>query len=125
MFKIKTGYKLELLTKETVKLLVDGPIIDTNKNGKDIPELEQVDSVLLHCNIVQNGYLQKSKLLYEFVPEKTFVKLISVQPTVLIRYKTRDSIFDYIEIWFTDQDNKPMQIEDKLSVALVIQNKRL
>ena len=125
MFKIKTGYKLELLTKETVKLLVDGPIIDTNKNGKDIPELEQVDSVLLHCNIVQNGYLQKSKLLYEFVPEKTFGKLISVQPTVLIRYKTRDSIFDYIEIWFTDQDNKPMQIEDKLSVALVIQNKRL
>ena len=122
VFKIKTGYKLELLTKETMKLLGDGPIIDSNKNGKDMPELDQADSVLLHCNIVQNDYLQKSKLLYEFVPDKTFGKLISVQPTVLIQSLF---IFDYIEIWFTDQDNKPLQIQDKVSVVLVIQNNRL
>ena len=73
VLKIKTGYKLELLTKETMKLLGDGPIIETDKNGKDIPKLDQVDSVLLHCNIVQNDYLQKSKLLYEFVADNFLV----------------------------------------------------
>ena len=67
VFKIKTGYKLELLTNETMRLLGDGPIIDTNGNGVNVPELENVHSLLLHCNIVQNDYLQNSKLLYTFV----------------------------------------------------------
>ena len=69
--------------------------------------------------------VQKSKLLYEFVPGKTFGKLISVQPTVLIQCKTIDTVFDFIEIWFTDQDKKSLQIQDKVSVTLVIQNSRL
>ena len=67
-FKIKTGYKLELLTSQTQKLLGDGPIIDKDKVSKNTPKLDQVDYVLLHCDIVQNDYLQNSKLLYEFVP---------------------------------------------------------
>ena len=54
MFKIKTGYKLQMLTNETMALLDDGPIVDTNKNGKNVPKLEQVRSVLVHCNVVQN-----------------------------------------------------------------------
>ena len=58
VFKIKTGYKLELLTNETIKLLGDGSIIDRNKNGNNVPELENVHSVLLHCNVVHNDYLQ-------------------------------------------------------------------
>ena len=33
-FRIKTVYKLELLTNETMRLLGDGPIIDTTKNGE-------------------------------------------------------------------------------------------
>ena len=67
-FKIKTGYKLELLTSQTQKLLGDGPIIDEDKVSKNTPKLDQVDYVLLRCDIVQNDYLQNSKLLYEFVP---------------------------------------------------------
>ena len=47
VFKIKTGYKLELLSNETMKLLVDGLIIDKDKNGGNVPELEQVDSVAM------------------------------------------------------------------------------
>ena len=43
VFKIKTVYKLELLTNETMKSLGDGPIIDTIKNGANFPELEQVN----------------------------------------------------------------------------------
>ena len=78
VFKIKTGYKLELLTNETMKLLGDGPVIDTNKNGDNVPELENVHSVLLHCNVFHNDYLHDSKLLYTFVPDKSFGQLLSI-----------------------------------------------
>ena len=105
-FKIKRGYKLELLTNKTQKLLCDGPIIDKDKNSKNVPQLDQVDYVLLHCNIVQNDYLEKSKLSYEFVPDKIFEQLISVKPPMFIQCKTSDTIFHYIEIWFTDQVKK-------------------
>ena len=41
-FRIKTGYKLELLSNETMRLLGDGPIIDHTKNGHNMPKLENV-----------------------------------------------------------------------------------
>ena len=44
-------------------LLGDGPIVDTNKNDSNVPELKQVHSVLIHCNAVHKDYLQNSKLL--------------------------------------------------------------
>ena len=103
VLKIKTGYKLELLTSETMALLGDGAIVDSNKNGKNVPELEKVSSVLLHCNVVHNDHLRNSKLLYSFVRNNSFGNLLNVQPQELIRAKTTDSIFDYIENWFTDQ----------------------
>ena len=72
VFKIKTGYKLELLSNQTIKLLEDEPIIDTYKNGVNVPKLEVVDTVLIDCIIVQNDYQQASKVLYTFVPDKVF-----------------------------------------------------
>ena len=63
MFKIKRGYKLELLTDETMKLLGDGPIIEQDKNSVNLPQLEIVTTVLVYCNIVQNNYQQASKVL--------------------------------------------------------------
>ena len=43
VFKIKTGYKLELLSKETMKLLGSTKdIIDSDKNSKNVPRLENV-----------------------------------------------------------------------------------
>ena len=124
-FRIKTGYKLELLTEESQKLLGDGPVIDKDKNSKNVPQLNQVEYVLLHSTLVQNDYLQNSKLLYEFVPDKTFGQSILLKPPVFIQCKTSDSIFYYMEIWFTDQNNNSLQIEDKVSVTLIIQNNRL
>ena len=123
VFKIKTGYKLQMLTNETIALLGDGPIVDTNKNGKNVPGLEKVHSVLLQCNLVHNDYLQNSKLLYTFVPNNAFDQLLSIQPQELMRSKTTNSIFDYIEIWCTDQDNNHLQIEDKVNVSLIIQSR--
>ena len=53
VFKIKTGYKLELLTSETMKLLGStNKVVDKNKNGENVPKLESVEVVLVHCNLV-------------------------------------------------------------------------
>ena len=98
-----------MLKNETMALLGDGPIIDANKNDKNVPELEKVHSALLHCNVVHNDYLQNGKLLYTFVSNNGFGQLLSIQPQESIRSRTTDSIFDYTEIWFTDLDNSPLQ----------------
>ena len=61
-FKIKTGYYLELLTPETMKLL--GSIenqITKYKNGENVPLLEITKVVLVHCSIVNNDYQQDWK----------------------------------------------------------------
>ena len=57
VFKIKTGYKLELLTPETMKLLGSTKkVVDKDKNGENVPKLESVEAVLVHCNLVKNDY---------------------------------------------------------------------
>ena len=88
-----------------MKLLGEGPIIEKNKNGDNVSELENVNSALIHSNIVPNAYLQNNKLLYTFVPDKDFGQLLVIRPTELIQSRTTDSTFDFIEIWITDQNN--------------------
>ena len=62
---IKTGYILELLSPETMKLLGNTKKdADQNKNGENVPKLEFVDVVLVHCNLVNNDYQQASKVLF-------------------------------------------------------------
>ena len=90
-------------------LLDDGPIIDKIKDGDNLPQIEQVHSVLVHCNVVQNNYQQDSKLLYTFVPDKQYGQLHVVEPKSLISLKAIGSIFNYIDIWFTDQNNRPLK----------------
>ena len=64
IFKVKTGYKLELLSAETMKLLGSAKIyVDKDKNGEDVPKLESVDVALVHWNQVNNNYQQASKVL--------------------------------------------------------------
>ena len=73
VFKIKTGYNLELLTEETMQLLGNSKkVIDQNKDGELVPRLKTVEVVLLHCNLVNNCYQQASKVLFTFVPNKQF-----------------------------------------------------
>ena len=56
-FKIKNGYYLELLTPETMKLLESTESkITKDKNGENVPHLEIVELVLVHCNLVNNDY---------------------------------------------------------------------
>ena len=88
VFKIKSGYKLELLSKETMKLLGSTKnIIDSDKNSENVPRLEDVEVVLVHCNLVNNSYQQHSRVLFTFAPTKQYGKLISISPHSLFFLK--------------------------------------
>ena len=81
-FKIKNGYYLELLISETMKLLGSTESkITKDKNCENVPHLEIVELVLVHCNLVNNDYQQDSRILYTFVPNKTFGSLLEISPT--------------------------------------------
>ena len=78
VFKIKAGYKLELLSKETTKLLGSTKdIIDVDKNSENVPKLENVEVVLVHCNLVNNSYQQASRVLFTFVPTKQLNNMVN------------------------------------------------
>ena len=121
VFKIKTGYKLELLSKETMKLLGSTKdIIDADKNSENVPRLENVKVVIVHCNLVNNSYQQHSRVLFTFVPNKQYGQLISISPYTLIFLKTMNTEFSEIDIWFTDQNNNARGIEDNVNISLII-----
>ena len=98
-FKIKTGYYLELLTPEIMKLL--GSIkskITKDGNGEDVSHW----------------------VLHTIVPNILFGQLLDVSPKNFVFWKTFNSEFSYIEVWFTDQNSKVLEIEDKIKITLVI-----
>ena len=98
-FKIKNGYTLELLTKETMKLLGStNNKITKDKNGENVPHLEITEVVLVHCNMVNNDYQQDSRVLYTFVPNKPFGSLLEISPTNDIFIKTFNSEYNEIEV---------------------------
>ena len=85
VFKIKAGCKLELLSKETMKLLGSTKdTIDADKNSENGPRLENVEVLLVHCNLVNNSHQQASRVLFTFVPNKQYGQLISTAPHTLI-----------------------------------------
>ena len=121
VFKIKSRYKLELLSKETMKLLGSTKdTIDTDKNSENVPKLEVVEVVLVHCNLVHNAYQQHSRVLFTFVPTKQYGQLISISPKSLIFLKAMITEFSEIEVWFTDQNNNALEIEDNVNISLMI-----
>ena len=81
MFKSKTGYYLELLIPEKMKLLESTKgKLTKDKNGENGSYLEITDAVLIHCNAVNNSYQQNSRALYTFVPNKSFFQLLGISP---------------------------------------------
>ena len=94
--------------------------IDKDKNSELVPKLESVDLVLVHCNVVNNSYQQASKVLFTLVPNKKYGQLITISPETLIMLKTINTEFSFIEIWFTDQDNRPLEIEDSVNISLIV-----
>ena len=94
--------------------------ITEDKNSENVPHLEITEIVLVHCNIVNNDYLQDSRILYTFVPNKPLGSLLEISPTNNVILKTFNSEYDEINIWFTDQNGKPLEIEDRIYLTLVI-----
>ena len=112
-FKIKTGYYLELVTPETMKLLGGTENeITKNKNGENVLHLEITKVVLAHCNIINNDYT--------FAPNKPFGSLLENSSKYYIFLKIFNSEFQAIEVWFTDQNSQPLEIEDKIDLTLII-----
>ena len=94
--------------------------IKKGKHGGNVPYLEITEVVLLHYIVVNNSYLQNSRVLYTFVPNKSFGQLLDVPPENFIFLKTFDSEFSYIEVWFIHQNSNPLEVEDKINIILVI-----
>ena len=94
--------------------------IAKDKNGENVPYLEITELVLVHCNLVNNDYLQDSRILYTFIPKKPFGSLFEVSPTNHIFLKTFNSEIQEIKVWFTDQNRKPLEVEDKINRTLII-----
>ena len=121
IFKIKTGYKLELLTPETMKLLRSTKKVDDkDKNEENVPKLEIVEVVSVHCNLVKNDYQLTSTVLFTFVPNKELDQLISISPHAFTMMNTVNTEFSYVEVWFTDQSSKALEIEDNINLTLII-----
>ena len=97
---------------ETMKLLGNTKSkINKDKNGENVPHLEITEVVLIHCNIVNNDYQQNSRILYTFVPHKSFGQLLDISSKKKL-LKTFNSEFSYFEVWFADQNSKSSEIED-------------
>ena len=121
VFKIKTRYKLELLTPETMKLLGSTKKdVDKDKDGEIVPKLESVEVVLVHCNLVKNYYQHTSKVSFSLVPNKQFGQFINISPHSLAMMNTINTEFSFVEVWFADQASKALETEDNVNVTLII-----
>ena len=94
--------------------------INKNKNEENIPHLEITEVVSVQCNIVNNDYQHDSWVSYTFVSNKSFGQLLDILPKHFIFLKIFNSKFSYIEVWFTDQNSKPLAIEDERLLLLLI-----
>ena len=94
--------------------------ITKNKNGENVPHLEVVELVLVHCNLVNNDYQQDSRILFTFLPKKSFGSLLEISPTNHVFLKTFNSEFQEVKVRFTDQTSKSLELEDKINVTLIV-----
>ena len=123
IFKIKTGYYLEHLKPKTIKLLGSTKKKkkgSKTKNSKNVLYLAIIEVVLVHCDIPNNDYQHDSRALYKFVPKKSFGQLLDISSENVVFLKTFNSEFSYIEVWFTEQNSKLLEIEGKINITLVI-----
>ena len=94
--------------------------ITKDKSGENVPHLEITEVVLVHCDIVNKDYQQDSRVLYTFVPNKSFGSLLEISPKNHIFWKTFKSEYDEITVWFTDQNGQVLAIEDIIKLTMVI-----
>ena len=94
---------------------------DQDKNRENMLKLESIEVVLVHCNLVINNYQQASKVLFTFVPNKQFGQLINISAHSLTMLNTTNAEFPFVEVLFTDQNSKQLEIEDNINMTLIIE----
>ena len=120
VFKMKNGYKLELQTPETMKLLQAFAKINREKYEAKVSSLERVEVVLAQCNLVDNQYQQKFEVLYPFTPNNSYAYLLNAEPRNLVFLKTYNTVLDEIIITFMDQNSRTLEVQDKVNLQLLI-----
>ena len=93
---------------------------DADKNSENVPKLESVEVALAHCNLVTNDYQHTSKVLFNFVPNKQLGQLINISPYSLTMMNTVNTEFSFVDVWFSDQTSKALEIEDNVNLTLII-----
>ena len=110
-----------MLTPETIRLFGSAKkVADKDQNEENVPRLESVEVVLVHCNIVKNDYQHTSKVLFSFAIYKQFEQLINISPNSLTMMNTVNTEFSYVEVWFTDQASKALEIENSVNLTVII-----
>ena len=79
---------------------------DQNKDGENVPKLESVEVVLVHCNLVNNNYQQASKVLFTFVSNKQFGQLINMLPHSLVMLNIANTEFSFTKVWLLIKTGK-------------------
>ena len=106
---------------ETMKLLgTTKSKIAKDENGQNVPHLEITEVELVHCNIVNNDYPQDSRVLYTLFPNKSVGQLLDNSLKHFIFWTIFNTEFSHINVWFTHENSKLLQIEDKMNVTLII-----
>ena len=110
-----------MLTPETIRLLRSTKKdVDSDKNTENVPKLESVEVALVHCNLVKNDHQNGSKVLFSFILNKQFGQLINTSPHPLTMMDTVNTEFSFVELWFTDQTSKALEIEDDVNLTVII-----
>ena len=106
VFEIKTCYKLELLTPETMKSLEGTKRdVDKNKDSESVQKLEPVEVVLVHCNLVKNDYQHTSNFVYFYSKQTIWTVTVNTE-------------FSSVEVWFTV--SRALKIQDNVNLTLII-----
>ena len=118
VLEIKDRYKLELQSPETMTLFGSTKkLADKTKNGV-------AEVILIRYNLVHNQYQQQSDVLYTFTPNKSYAKLLNLEPSNLVFLKTYNTEFDEIIITLTDQNVRPLEMEDKVNLTSLINKQK-
>ena len=94
--------------------------VDKDKDGEDVPKLESVEVVLVHCNLVSNSYQQASKVLFTFIANKQLGQLIPTWPHLITMLKTTNIEFQSIQVWLTGHNKRPLEIEVSVNITVII-----
>ena len=121
VFKIKDGYTLELQTPETMELFGSTKkLANKSENWENMSSLEVVEVLLVPSNLVHNQYQLNSEILYTLTPSYSYAYLLNVAPSSLVFLQTYNTEFNKIIITFTDQNSRPLEVEDKVNLTVFI-----